>query len=158
RCLMSHCGAAGTLAVCVWAAPHLPRRPRMTALPRTLAASALVLLLAAPFTRAQEPSKPTGPGESVLHVRLVDDSVIKLTLLDERIELIPPHGKLAIPVADIRKIEFGMRVPDDVSRQIQQAAADLDSSDPRKRDAAAAMLLKHRERSYPALKLAAKSA
>jgi LCCL domain len=128
------------------------------ALPRTLVVCALALSLVAPVARAQDSGKPPGPGEPVLHVRLIDDSVIKLTLLDERIELITPHGKLSIPVADVRKIELGMRVPDDVARQIQQAAADLDSPEPRKRDAAAATLLRHRERSYPALKQAAKSA
>jgi LCCL domain len=120
---------------------------------RALVAFVAVVVLA-PATRAQQPTKPA---EQVLHIRLIDDSVVKLTLLEDRVEFLTPHGKLSIPVADIRQVELGMRIPDDVARQIEQAAADLGSNQFRKREEAMATLLKHRERSYPALKQAAKS-
>ena len=91
-------------------------------------------------------------------MKLVDDSVVKLTLLEGQVEYMTPHGKLMIPVADIRKVELGLRIPEDVASSIQAAAADLGSSQFRKREEAAALLLKHREKSYPTLKLAARSA
>src|SRR5262245_21162477 len=132
---------------------RLPRCRMSASAFRALFALAVVAVLA-PATRAQQPTKPAEP---VLHIRLIDDSVVKLTLLEDRVEFLTPHGKLSIPVADIRQVELGMRVPEDVARQIEQAAADLGSNQFRKREEAMATLLKHRERSYAALKQAAKS-
>lgn len=105
----------------------------------------------------EEPKKPTRPTELVVDVKLIDDSVIKLTLLEGQVEYMTPHGKLVIPVADIRKIELGLRIPDDVASQIQAALAELGSTQFRKREEAMALLLKQREKSFPSLKLAAKS-
>jgi LCCL domain len=129
-----------------------------SALPATglIAASALLTLV--PNLRADEdPKKSQRPTDAVLEVRLVDDSTMKLTLLEDRLEFLTPYGKLYIPVADIRQIELGLRIPDDVARQIQLAVADLGSSQFRKREEAMSTLLRHRERSYPSLKVAAKS-
>jgi hypothetical protein len=120
---------------------------------------AAVVLVAAPAARADdEPKKPARPGEAPIEVKLTDDSVVKLTLLDSSVEFVTPHGKLTIPVSEIRKVELGLRIPDDVAAVIRAAAADLGSSQFRKREEAMVILLKYREKSYPALKEAAKSA
>jgi hypothetical protein len=117
------------------------------------------LLTAAPTARADdEPKKPARPGETAVEVKLTDDSVVKLTLLDSSVEFVTPHGKLVIPVSEIRKVDLGLRIPDDVAAVIRAAAADLGSSQFRKREEAMVVLLKYREKSYPALKEAAKSA
>lgn len=50
---------------------------------------------------------------------------MKVTLRDERLELETPYGKLLIPVADIQRIEFAWRVPDDVAKRIETALGDL---------------------------------
>lgn len=121
---------------------------------RLLAAAALV---AVPAARADEPKKPARPTENGIEVKLTDDSVVKLTLLDSTIEFITPHGKLNIPVSEIRRVDLGLRIPDDVASVIRAAAADLGSPQFRKREEAMGVLLKHREKSYPALKEAAKS-
>jgi hypothetical protein len=126
--------------------------------PATRLLAAVVALGLAPAVPAQdEPKKTSRPNETTIDVRLTDDSTVKLTLLDGQIEFLTPHGKLTIPVAEIRKVELGMRIPDDVAAQIQAAVADLGSSQFRKREEAMALLLRHREKSYPALKQAAKS-
>jgi hypothetical protein len=123
---------------------------------RLLAAAVLV---AAPVARADdEPRKPAKPGETAIEVKLTDDSVLKLTLLDSSVEFVTPHGKLTIPVSEIRRIELGLRIPDDVAAIVKAAATDLGSSQFRKREEAMGILLKYREKSYPALKEAAKSA
>jgi hypothetical protein len=120
---------------------------------------AAVVLVAAPAARADdEPKKPARPGEAPIEVKLTDDSVVKLTLLDSSVEFVTPHGKLTIPVSEIRKVELGLRIPDDAGAVIRAAAADLGSSQFRKREEAMVILLKYREKSYPALKEAAKSA
>ena len=120
---------------------------------------AAVVLVAAPTVRAgDEPKKPAKPTENAIEVRLTDDSVVKLTLLDSSVEFVTPHGKLTIPVSEIRRVELGLRIPDDVAAVIKAAAADLGSPQFRKREEAMAVLLKYREKSYPTLKEAAKSA
>ena len=117
----------------------------------------VVALGLTPALSAQEDKKPPRTGESVMEVKLIDDSVIKLTLLEGQLEFLTPHGKLTIPVAEIRKVDLGMRIPDDVAAQIQAAIADLGSPQFKRREEAMALLLKYREKSYGSLKLAAKS-
>src|SRR5262249_18669966 len=116
------------------------------------------LLICTPIICAQdEPKKPVRPAEPVVEVKLIDDSVLKLTLLDHQVEYLTPHGKLSIPVSEIRRVDLGLRIPDDVLVIIQTAIADLGSPQFRKREEAMALLLKYREKSYGALKQAAKS-
>jgi LCCL domain len=119
----------------------------------------VVALTAVSVASAQDdPKKPAKPGETVIEVKLIDDSVIKLTLLEGQIEFLTQFGKLTIPVAEIRKVDLGLRIPDDVNAQIQAAVADLGSPQFKRREEAMALLLKHKEKSYGALKQAAKSA
>lgn len=122
-----------------------------------LALSTVFLLVAINVVRADDPPKtPTRPTEFTIEVKLIDDSVVKLTLLDSTIDFITPHGKLTIPVGEIRRIELGLRIPDDVAAQIKTAIADLGNPQFRKREEATALLLKFREKSYPSLKEAVK--
>jgi hypothetical protein len=119
---------------------------------------AAAFLVAAPAVRAEdEPKKPAKPGETSIEVKLTDDSVVKLTLLDTSVEFVTPHGKLTIPVTEIRRVDLGLRIPDDVAAIIKAAAADLGSPQFRKREEAMGVLLRYREKSYPALKEVAKS-
>jgi hypothetical protein len=130
--------------------------PRRSPAARLLAAAAVLALV--PAAAAQdEPKKSGKPAEAGIEVKLIDDSVVKLTLLDQSVEFVTPHGKLTIPVSEIRKIELGLRIPDDVAAIIRAAVADLGSPQFRKREEATATLLKYREKSYPALKEAAKT-
>jgi hypothetical protein len=96
---------------------------------------------------------PTEPG--AVEVAFTDGSNLKLLLRDEKITLVTPHGKLLIPVADIQRIEFAWRVSDEDAKNIEAAVTDLGSSEFRRREAANTVLLKLREKSYPALVRAA---
>ncbi len=98
--------------------------------------------------------KPTG--EPQVEVRFTDGSVLKLSLRDDRLEFMTLYGKLYIPVTDIRRIEFGLRVPDDVAKRIDSAVADLGNSQFRRREAAGVILLGLREKAYPAVLRATK--
>jgi hypothetical protein len=109
-----------------------------------------------PFGESAAEKAGGGPEPGAVEVRFTDDSVLKLTLRDQRIPLSTPYGKLLVPVADIRRIEFGWRVSDDVTRRIETAITNLGSPQFRQREAATAELLKLREKAYPALLQAAR--
>jgi LCCL domain len=124
-----------------------------------LSLSTIVLLFAFSVVRADDPPKtPTKPAEPTIEVKLTDDSVVKLTLLESTIDFVTPHGKLTIPVGEVRRIDLGLRIPDDVAAQIKTAIVDLGNPQFRKREEATALLLKYREKSYPSLKEATKLA
>ncbi len=135
------------------------RGPRLTA---TLFA-ALALASTAPGAgRLAEPGPPPnpahdGPAAGAVEVHFTDGSVLKLLLRDPRVEVTTPYGKLLIPVADLQKVEFATRLPEDLARRIDATVGDLGSSDYPKRQAAETELLKLREKAYPALLRAEKS-
>jgi hypothetical protein len=104
-----------------------------------------------PDRRAAKPAAPTG-----VEVHFNDGSVLKVQPRDERLELTTPYGKLTIPLADVRQIDFGTRIPDEVAKRIDRAIADLSDADFHKREAATAALLGLREKAYPSLLEAAK--
>lgn len=94
---------------------------------------------------------------TLVDVHCIDGSTLRLTVLDERIELDTPYGSLRIPVRDIERIEVAFRIPEEQARRIDAAIADLGKEDFARREAASATLLELRERAYPALIKAAKS-
>jgi nucleotide-binding universal stress UspA family protein len=106
---------------------------------------------------AKTTKKPLALAPAAVEVQFIDDSTMKLTLRDERIELNTPYGKLLIPVRDIERIEFAFRIPDDIARRIDAAIADLGKADFHRREAASAELMELGERAYPALLKAEKS-
>jgi hypothetical protein len=118
---------------------------------------AAVCTLPSQLRADEEPKKSTKPAETTVEVKLVDDSIVKLTLLETSVEFLTPHGKLTIPVNEIRRVDLGLRIPDEVKTLIQTAITDLASPQFKKREEAMAVLLKFREKSYGALKQAAQS-
>lgn len=130
---------------------------RPTAFGMRLSAAVAVLICAPMICGQDEPKKSNRPAEPLVEVKLVDDSVLKLTLLDTQVEFLTPYGRLSIPVSEIRRVDLGLRIPDEVAVIIQGAIADLGSPQFRKREEAMALLLKYREKSYGALKQAAKT-
>jgi hypothetical protein len=116
------------------------------------------IVLAAPVVADDSPKKSDAPSETLIQVQLADDSVIKLTLLDAMIELQTAHGKLSIPASEIRKVDVGLRIADDLANVIRAAIADLRSDQPQRRETATRMLLKFGEKSYTAVVQASKSA
>lgn len=118
-----------------------------------------VALLTAPLTSTaarggpQPLSAPTEgaklrPGADV-EVKFIDDSTMKLKVLDDKLELSTKHGVLQVAVADIRRIDFANRVPSEVAEKVMLAIAKLSNSDYRVREAATDELKSYRERAYP---------
>lgn len=125
------------------------------------AALALVVPLSAgqPIKPATDPTGKaarTAPTTRAVVVHFTDDSTLKLTLQDDKLELHTPYGKLLIPVADVHQIELGRRLSEDDARRVEAAIANLGSPQFKVREAAGVDLLALREKAYPALLRAAK--
>ena len=96
-------------------------------------------------------------GDALVEVRFTDSGILKLSIREERIELMTPYGKLYIPLSDIKRIEFGLRIPEEVSKRVEAAITDLGNPQFRRREAAGVILLGLREKAYPAVVRATKS-
>ncbi|MBP3959182.1 hypothetical protein J8F10_28390 [Gemmata sp. G18] len=99
--------------------------------------------------QTSEASKPrTGTD---VEVKYIDDSVMKLKLLDEKLELVTKHGTLRIAVSEIRRIEFATRLPAATTDKAAAAIAKLNHSDFKVRESATEELKELRDRAYPSL-------
>lgn len=113
------------------------------------------MLLALTSLLGQPPVKPAAVTDAAVELRFRDNSVMKLAVLDAKFELRTEYGKLSIPVAEVRRIEFRVRLPEDVVKQISTAIANLGHAQFKVREAAMADLQAFEERAYPALVAAA---
>jgi hypothetical protein len=64
-----------------------------------------------------------GPKYTRMEVRFVDDSTMKLTVVDPQIELRTSYGDLVIPMADIHQIDLGTRVTAEETKRAETLAA-----------------------------------
>jgi hypothetical protein len=107
----------------------------------------LVLLLPHPVSDAA-PKRASSP---TVYVRFTDERIMKFALPQDSIKLITPYGKLLIPIAKIRSIDFATRIPDADARRAAAAVADLGSKQYRVRRAAEKELEKLGAKAVPAL-------
>ena len=91
-----------------------------------------------------------------MEVQLADESILKLLLADERIEIVTPHGTLQIPTGEIRRIEFAQRLPDETAKRIADLIEQLGKPEAEVHEQAAE-LLELKEQAYLALVKAAKA-
>jgi hypothetical protein len=108
-----------------------------------------------PPAAAPSPAKPRAGVE--VEAKCVDESVIRVKLFDEKLEMTTKYGVIQVPVADVRRIEFGTRTPVDVTEKVLHALAKLNHSDYKVREAASDELKGYRERAYPLVLKALKS-
>ncbi|MBA4190195.1 MAG: hypothetical protein C0467_19595 [Planctomycetaceae bacterium] len=131
-------------------------RSLFLAAPISLATAALFASLH--WTAANAAAPDRNPPESAriatgldVEVKCVDESTLKLKLLDEKLELVTKYGFLQVAVADVRRIEFAHRCPADVAEKIALALSKLGHADFQTREQATTELKNHRERAYPFL-------
>lgn len=103
------------------------------------------------------PSKPAPPKTSSVEVRCFDGSVLKLKLLDDKLEFTTKYGILQIPANEIRKIEFASRTAVADTEKIANAIIALGSSQYKVREQAMEELKTFKERAYPAALAATKN-
>lgn len=132
---------------------------RLTTTIVPIALSALLLHLPA-RAAAPVPLSPTAqkaPAAVDVEVKYIDDSTMKLQVLDERLELVTKYGSLQVAVADIRKIEFASRTPPEMAGKIAAAIANMGNPDFGIRERASAEVRGYRERAYQPLLKALKN-
>jgi hypothetical protein len=117
-----------------------------------LVTATLVALSAA---HAQSGAMKNNSGE--VEILFANGSLVRLTLEQEKIDIETLYGKLNVPLKDIRRIEFGLHVPDGVDKKVEVAIKKLASGDFKERDGAVHELVTFGAYAYPALLLAAKS-
>jgi len=119
---------------------------------------ALALVLApAVSSRILAQDKPTTARPYLAEVRFGDGSIVRMTLLEENLEVQTKYGKLTIPLAEVRRVEFGLHVPPEVNQQITQSIKRLASDVYKERDVASKDLIQAGHFAYPMLQKATKS-
>src|SRR5262245_4991736 len=86
---------------------------------------------------------------NAVEVRFADGSVVKMVLLTPTIEIGTRYGKLKVAANEIRRIDFGLRVPEATLKRIDEAIGRLGSSEFKQRDAATKELIALKEAAYP---------
>lgn len=89
------------------------------------------------------------PGDVQVH--FLDGCVIRMIIQSEKLDIATPYGTLAVPVADLLAIEFGLHYPEGAAARIEAAVAKLGSADFRERDRASKVLVEMGPLAYPAL-------
>ncbi len=155
--------AVGLVAVAVvlpatWA--HAQPVYKGTSQPRPPAAPAAATVAGvSDDSTVKSKSKPTEPLDPrAVVVKLNDGGVLKMLLVDDAIEIAGRYGTLHIAPPDILRIEFATRIPADTQQQIEKAIAELGSTEPTVRAAAAQRLIATGDVAYPYVLKAAESA
>ena len=93
----------------------------------------LGVILVAAGAPAQEKGDKNGAAPrsdaSAIEVRFADDSTVKMVLQHTAIDVTTRYGKLSVPVAELRRIEFGLRIPDESAKRIAMAIPQLGGPD-----------------------------
>jgi hypothetical protein len=97
------------------------------------------------------------PPAAQAEVRLGDGSLVRMTILQENLEVMTKYGKLTVPFRDIRRIDFGLHLPDGAAPQIQAAISRMGSSVYKQREGAIKDLVDMGVLAYPSLKKASHS-
>ena len=78
--------------------------------------------------------------------------------MQDTIDVTTKYGKLKVPTNEMRRVEFGIHLPEDVAKKVEDAISRLTSDTFNQREAAAKELAGLGANAYPALKIAARSA
>jgi hypothetical protein len=89
------------------------------------------------------------PGDVEIH--FLNGSKVRMLVQSEKLEIATNYGKLAVPVKDIKAIEFGLHYQEDMETKIEAAVKGLGNSNYQEREKANAALIEFGPFSYPAV-------
>jgi hypothetical protein len=99
---------------------------------------------------AQDTKKDAPKRGTEVDIHFLNGSTVRLQIQSEKLEIETPYGKLAVPMKDVRAIEFGSHLPEGHAEKISVAVKKLGSGDFREREKAAATLVELGPFSYSA--------
>ena len=106
---------------------------------------------------AQEDGGKDIPKKGEAEVHFANGSTLRMSILQDKIEVLTRYGKLAIPLAEIQRIEFGVHLPPDVANKVESAVEKLASAQYAEREDGARELTALGASAYPAALRALKS-
>jgi len=125
---------------------------------RTLIPATLALSLSLPtLAVAQETAAAKESLAKIAEVRFGDGSVVRMSILQDSLDVMTKYGKLTVPIGDIRRIEVGLHTPGKLGDEITKAIKLLCSEAYADRDDGAKGLLQAGHWACPALQKAARS-
>src|SRR5436305_14618839 len=74
------------------------------------------------------------PRPNLAEVRFGDGSLVRMTVLQDDLEVMTRYGKLTIPLREIRRIDFGLHLPEGVGQHIDHSIKLLGSETYKERD------------------------
>jgi hypothetical protein len=119
-----------------------------------LVAAALIVAAVGGYSQTGD-KKKSSSGE--VEMTFANGSVVHMKLFAAELEVITEFGKLSVPVHKIRRIDFGLHLPDGMDRSIATAVKNLGSSEFKEREAAVRELVTLGAYAYPSVVQAAKS-
>lgn len=122
--------------------------------------SALALVFVVGFGSAQETGKKKKPApvDNEAEVVFANGSRVRMAILQDAFEVITEYGKLTVPSKDIRRIDFGLHLPEGTEEKIDAAIKKLSSPQFKEREAAGNELIALGAYAYPFLLTASKGA
>lgn len=106
-------------------------------------------------TQAPKSDAPKSAAEADIH--FLNGSTVRVQVNSEKLEIETPYGKLAVPMKDVRAIEFGAHLPEGHAAKIEASLKKLGSGDFREREKAVATLIELGPYSYAAVLEASRS-
>lgn len=122
-----------------------------------LSVLAVPIFLASGLHQVHGFGKKDSARDQQAEVRFGDGSLVRMAILQENLEVMTKYGKLTIPIADIRRIEFGMHLPEGVGPKIQSAIRKMGSDVYKQREEAVKDLEEFEHFALPSLEKAARS-
>jgi hypothetical protein len=119
--------------------------------------SAVLIAATTVLAQGDPPTKPAAKPAEVMAV-FHDGTTIRKAVLQDGVEITTKYGKLAVPVGDVRRIEFGPHVSDDTAKKIDDLIKQLGSDQFPQREAASKELIALGVPALRPLEAAAKSA
>lgn len=126
-------------------------------MPRLAALGAFVGLVAG-FASAQPPKPPAPPPTAPeFEIKFTDGGSLRIQALDESVVVVTKYGKLTVPLAEVRRVEFGFRYPPGTEAKIDALVGRLGADAFRDREEAERQLVAFKELALPAVRRAVKS-
>jgi hypothetical protein len=98
-------------------------------------------------------SKKKGEAE----IQFANGSMVRMAIVQDKVEVQTRYGKLAVPLCEIQRIEFGVHLPADVAKKVDEAIQKLGSVQYGEREDGCRELTELGAHAYPALLKALKS-